>query len=114
MLKCICACLQKGSTHWLLQRLSAVFMIVYFVPILAYWLICPDLGYMWWSAYLSSDIMLALLLVNLLMFFVHAIIGFWTVATDYIGNKCLRTLLVLGVAGYMALLLGLTVVTIII
>lgn len=114
MLKCICACLKRGAAHWLLQRISAVAMLLYFLPILGYWLICPDLGYMWWSGFLSSNLMLGLFLVNLLMFFLHALIGMWTVFTDYIPNQSLHNLLLLGVVGYMALCLGLAVMIIVI
>lgn len=114
MLKCLCSCLCSGPAVWVMQRVSAVLMLLYFAPILGYWLLCPNLGYMWWSAFLSSNIMLGLLLLNLVMFLLHAMIGFWTVFTDYISNKVLRNVLLLGVFGYLALIIGLAVVTIII
>lgn len=114
MLKCICSCLSSGPFVWLLQRISAVLMLLYFLPILGYWLFCPNLGYMWWSEFLSSDLMLALLLTNLIMFFLHAMIGIWTVLTDYVQHKMLRNSLLLGAFGYMAFAIGLAVVTIII
>jgi succinate dehydrogenase / fumarate reductase membrane anchor subunit len=103
----------RGATLWLLQRISAIFMLAYFFPMLAIWLTCPNLGYIWWSGYLSSDLMLALLLINLLMFFLHAIIGIWTVLTDYVPNLLLRNLLLLGCAGYTAACLGWAVFVII-
>ena len=76
-------------------------MLLYFTPILAFWLVCPNLGYMWWSAFLSSNLMLGLLIINMAMFFLHAFIGIWTVLTDYVNCQMLRNLLLLGFIGYM-------------
>ena len=93
MVKCFCSWLCRGSVIWVIQRVSALVMIFYFSPILYFWLSCPNLGYMWWSEFLTSNFMLFALFINIVMFFLHAFIGIWTVLTDYVQHKLFRNLL---------------------
>lgn len=76
----------NGLKDWLIQRVSAVYFMVYSLFLLIYLILHPHLSFQEWSALfhqLSFKIatLLAVLAVSL-----HAWVGIWTVITDYV--KC--------------------------
>lgn len=77
---------RSGLSDWVIQRVSAVILGVYFVGLLGFMVITPDLGYAEWQALFSSTWMRIASLAALLALCAHAWIGMWTIATDYLNN----------------------------
>lgn len=101
MLKCCCAWLNKGLVGWVAQRVSALAMLCYFLPIFYVWVTEPALSMQAWQHFLTSSWMIGLLGLQLFGFLVHAYLGLWTVCTDYIHAACCRALVLYGLAVYM-------------
>jgi succinate dehydrogenase / fumarate reductase membrane anchor subunit len=80
---------RSGLSDWLIQRVSAVILGFYFVGLLAYMLLSPELGYSEWKALFSSTWMRIASIAALLALCAHAWIGMWTVATDYLTEALL-------------------------
>mgnify|MGYP001196203010 CR=1 FL=1 len=79
---------KRGVRDWWLQRLSA-WLILLYVPVLMVWIaIQRPSSYQEWAVLFSPIVMKILATLALLGVVVHAAIGFWVVATDYI--KCDR------------------------
>ena len=75
---------RSGVADWLVQRISAVILAVYFIGLLAYLVINSDLDYAQWQALFSSTWMRIASLLALISLCAHAWIGMWTVSTDYL------------------------------
>lgn len=77
---------RSGVADFLLQRVSAVFLVVYAGCIVWCVLVHPDLEYAQWVAFMHSPVMLILGTLTLLSWGIHAWIGMWTVGTDYLNE----------------------------
>jgi succinate dehydrogenase / fumarate reductase membrane anchor subunit len=75
---------RSGVSDWLVQRVSAVILGVYFIGLLGYLLINPDLDYGQWQALFSTTWMRIASLLALVSLCAHAWVGMWTVSTDYL------------------------------
>ncbi len=75
---------RSGLADWFLQRATAVILGVYTLGLLAYLLANPDLDYAQWRGLFTADWMRIASLLTLISICVHAWIGMWTVATDYL------------------------------
>jgi succinate dehydrogenase / fumarate reductase membrane anchor subunit len=75
---------RSGLYDWVVQRLSAVVLAVYFVGLLGYLLLNPDLDYVQWKELFSSTWMRIASLLVLLSLCAHAWVGLWTIGTDYL------------------------------
>ena len=106
MLKCCCKIFDQGLWGWLIQRVSAVAMLLYFVPLLYFWFCQPQMNHAAWQQLLLNPWMLGLLAINLLAFFIHAYIGLWTVCTDYLHNKYVQSSVLLALSIYMLGFIG--------
>ena len=73
-----------GTSDWLVQRVSAVVLGVYFTGLLAYLLLNGDLDYAQWQALFATTWMKFASLLALLSLCAHAWVGMWTVGTDYL------------------------------
>lgn len=80
---------RSGVSEWMVQRVSAVILGLYFVGLLAYMLLSPELGYAEWKALFSATWMRVASIAALLALCAHAWIGMWTVATDYLTEALL-------------------------
>ncbi len=82
----------NGFRDWLWQRLSAVILAAYTIFFLVYALLPGEVTFTQWQTLFHSRAMQvasSVVLVNLL---IHAFIGVWTIATDYIKPNALRIL----------------------
>jgi succinate dehydrogenase / fumarate reductase, membrane anchor subunit len=77
---------RNGLSDWMIQRISAVILGVYFVGLLGWLLATPDLAYAQWQALFSATWMRIASLAALLALCAHAWIGMWTISTDYLTN----------------------------
>ena len=81
-----------GLRDWLIQRVTAVVMVVYLVSLGAYLLWQPDLSYDVWIALYSSLPVRTFTLLFLMCLFYHAWIGVRNVVMDYVKPAGLRLL----------------------
>ena len=73
-----------GLRDWLVQRVSAVVMVVYTLILLGVLLAQPSLQYAEWKALFSNQWMRLASLLFLLSMFIHAWIGVHDILMDYI------------------------------
>jgi len=78
---------RAGLYDWVVQRLSAVILLIYALGILSSFVLYPDMGYEQWKAIFSSSFMRIFSLIALLALCGHAWIGMWTISTDYLTNR---------------------------
>ncbi|MEH6825184.1 MAG: succinate dehydrogenase, hydrophobic membrane anchor protein [Motiliproteus sp.] len=75
---------RSGLYDWMIQRATAVVLLVYTVFILFYLLANSGLTYEQWSDLFSQTWVRVFTLMALLSLGAHAWIGLWSVSTDYI------------------------------
>src|SRR5688572_5702382 len=80
---------RNGVYDWLVQRISAVVLLAYFVFLAFYVATHPDLTYQQWQGLFASTSMRAFTLLALLSLCAHAWIGMWTIFTDYLTTMVL-------------------------
>jgi len=84
---------RNGLSDWLVQRISAVILVVYFVVMMGFFVTatCGDtLTYERWVAFMGCALMRIFSFLALMSVIAHAWIGLWTVSTDYIKPANLR------------------------
>jgi succinate dehydrogenase / fumarate reductase membrane anchor subunit len=74
---------RNGLYDWLVQRSSAVVLLVWFVYVGCYAALHDPLTYVQWQGLFSQTWMRIFTLIALLSLCAHAWIGLWTIATDY-------------------------------
>ena len=92
-----------GLRDWLIQRVTAVLMVLYTLGIAGYLLWQPVLDYDAWTLLFSSNVIRTVSLLFLLSVFYHAWIGVRDIVMDYVKPAAIR--LVIYVLVIMALLL---------
>ena len=92
-----------GLRDWLLQRVTAVLMVLYSIFMAGWLLLQPHLGYDAWTVLFSSNVMRSFSLLFLLAVFSHAWVGVRDVVMDYVKPASVR--LVIYVLVIVALLL---------
>ena len=102
MVKSITNLTRNGLSDWLLQRVSAVMMLVYTVFLLFFLCLHPNLQYLEWKALFVTPFMKIVSVLVLLSLLAHAWIGLWIVFTDYV--KCIVVRLILQILVILLLL----------
>lgn len=92
-----------GLRDWLVQRITAVVMVVYVLAFAAWLLAQPVLDYDTWSALFSNDAVRSFTLLFLLCLYYHAWIGVRDIVMDYVKPAGVR--LVIHVAVILALVM---------
>lgn len=80
----------NGLRDWLIQRVSAVILGVYFLLLLGFACLHPDLQYQHWLTLLHTPWFRIASLLALIALVLHAWLGIWTITTDYLSGVCLR------------------------
>jgi succinate dehydrogenase / fumarate reductase, membrane anchor subunit len=80
---------RNGVHDWLVQRISAVVLLAYFVFLVVYVAINTDLSFSQWQNLFSHTWMRVFSLTALLSLCAHAWIGMWTISTDYFTSAML-------------------------
>lgn len=91
-----------GLRDWLIQRVTAVVMVVYILSLATYLLMQPYLDYDVWTALFSNLIVRTFSLLFLLSLFYHAWVGIRDIVMDYVKLASVR--LVIHVLVILALL----------
>jgi len=99
---------RSGLQDWLLQRLTAVILFLYFIFWVGYYFYTRSFNYTYWKALFNSEIMRIASVIVLFSLLMHAWIGIWTVCTDYLKNTSIRliSLTIFGLALLCCLLWG--------
>lgn len=81
-----------GIILWYLQRLTSIVMAAYATHIYTYFSSVNIIDYVAFKAFFSSPFSGALFLITLFSISIHASIGVWAIATDYLKCKKIRIL----------------------
>lgn len=79
-----------GLRDWLIQRVTAVVMVLYTLGLAAYLLVQPVVDYNVWSHLFSSNPVRSVTLLLLISVFYHAWIGVRDIVMDYVKPAFIR------------------------
>ena len=82
-----------GLRDWLIQRVTAVVMVLYTLTIIGYLLFQPVVDYNSWTLLFSSNVVRTFTLLFLSSVFYHAWIGVRDIVMDYIKPASIRLLI---------------------
>lgn len=82
-----------GLRDWLIQRVTAVMMVLYTLIMVSYCLMQPVFDYNAWTLLFSSNVVRSFSLLFLLGVFYHAWIGVRDIVMDYIKPAFIRLLI---------------------
>lgn len=102
---------RSGLYDWMVQRATAVILLLYTLLIIGYLLFNPGLDYAQWRGFFDMTWMRIFTMLAILSMCSHAWIGLWSVSTDYIKPTGLRFLFqaVCGIAMFAFLVWGVQV-----
>lgn len=101
---------RSGLYDWLVQRISAVIILLYVLCHASIILFTPDITYAYWRELFAGTTMRIFSLVTLLALCAHAWIGMWTVATDYLTTRMLGPKATVVRLAFLILCIGVLVV----
>lgn len=78
---------RSGLSDWLVQRVSAYILALYFLVLLFFLASSPHLTFTQWHGFFASTAMRIFSLLALLSLAGHAWVGLWTVLTDYVTTR---------------------------
>lgn len=90
-----------GLKAWLIQRLSAVYMVLYLVVAGVYLLASPPQGYDEWRAFAAHPVTGVATLLLFGMVLLHAWVGMRDVVMDYVHVYAARFMLLVLIAGIL-------------
>ncbi|HVT62470.1 MAG TPA: succinate dehydrogenase, hydrophobic membrane anchor protein [Legionellaceae bacterium] len=80
----------NGLKDWLIQRISAVYLLIYVLGMMAYLGCHSPLEFSQWSGLFQMPTIQIATILAFFMLIWHAWIGIWTVLTDYVTCTALR------------------------
>jgi succinate dehydrogenase / fumarate reductase membrane anchor subunit len=93
MVKSVLSVSHRGLKDWVIQRLSAILMGLYFVGLIAFFAFHPDLSFAEWHELFAQIWMKIVSLIVLAGILFHAWVGLWTIFTDYVKCSLIRACL---------------------
>jgi succinate dehydrogenase / fumarate reductase membrane anchor subunit len=78
-----------GLTLWMLQRVTAICMALYATLIYSHFFTAP-LTYLYFKDFFNTPFQGAIFVFTVTAISIHAVIGVWTIATDYLKCRCIR------------------------
>ena len=78
---------RSGTSDWIVQRVSAVILAVYFVVIVGWLLMSGEVTYDAWHDFMTCTAMRIFSVLALLSLAAHSWVGLWTVTTDYMTTR---------------------------
>lgn len=92
----------SGLPAWLVQRLSALYMLVFTLLALAWYLLAPAADYASWRALFAQPVIAIMTAMFFLALLLHAWIGVRDVILDYAGgHPALRLVLLTLLGGWL-------------
>jgi len=93
----------SGFRAWILQRISAAYLGLYFIYIIGYFILSPPTSITAWKLWISNPINSVGLMLFFVALLIHAWVGFRDVVIDYVHPIMLRvgilSLTALGLVG---------------
>lgn len=80
----------NGLRDWLIQRVTAIILGVYFIYMLVFFLTHSGISYQDWKMLHQCNVFRIVSVLTVIAMVKHAWIGLWTVTTDYIKCAMLR------------------------
>jgi len=80
---------RSGMFDWLVMRISAVLLGIYFVFLLGFFITHPNLTFEQWHGLFSNKFMQISTLLASFLIVAHCWIGIWAVTTDYLTERLL-------------------------
>ena len=80
---------RSGLYDWLVQRVSAVIMLAWFLCLASFMIGNPDMDYAQWRGFFQHTSMRVFSVAAILSLALHAWIGLWCVVTDYLTPRLL-------------------------
>lgn len=93
MVKSVLGVNHQGLRDWIIQRISAILMAVYFIGLIVYVVSHPGLSFAEWHSLFAHTGMKIATIIVLLALMWHAWIGVWTILTDYVKPYVIRAIL---------------------
>lgn len=93
MLDTVAGLCRTGLRDWLVQRVSAIILAAYFIFLMAFIVVHPQLQFVTWQSLFANPLVRVFSLLALLSLITHSWVGIWTVLTDYINCAWIRLLL---------------------
>lgn len=93
MVKTVLSVAHQGLRDWIVQRLSAIYLAVYGITLIAYCVFNPNLDYASWHTLFFHPWMKIATILSVAALLLHAWVGMWTVFTDYIKSSLLALIL---------------------
>jgi len=78
---------RSGAADWLMQRVSAIILLAYFVVVGGFLVTTDSLTFDVWSSFFHSRPMRIFSLLAIISLAAHAWIGMWSVSTDYLTTR---------------------------
>ena len=83
----------SGIREWLIQRVTAVYLVFYLGGLLIMCVRAPVLDHQHWRALFAEPLLQLATFLAFASLALHSWVGIWTVATDYIKAPTLRLIL---------------------
>jgi succinate dehydrogenase / fumarate reductase membrane anchor subunit len=80
----------SGLRAWLIQRVSAVYMLVFILFVLLHFLLAPPRSYEAWNGWVSSPAITVAVALFFIALLAHAWVGVRDVMMDYVTSAVLR------------------------
>lgn len=90
MVSSITGLTRNGLKDWLVQRVSAVILLVYLLFVVGFIASHPGLTFAQWQGLFCHPLMRIATMLALLSLIAHAWIGVWTILGDYVHNDRVR------------------------
>lgn len=101
MVKSVSSLTQSGVRDFLLQRVSAAYMAVFLLGFIAYLFCHPITDFYSWQLIFESVFVKVAVFFFFLSLMIHAWIGVWMVATDYLKDYVTRLMFLILVMGLL-------------
>lgn len=92
----------SGFRAWLMQRVSAVYLALYFIYLSFYFILSSPVTYEQWRLWLAKPLVGASMALFFLALLVHAWVGMRDIVVDYIGLLAIRLMLLTAIALLLA------------
>lgn len=80
----------SGLGAWIIQRLTAIYLLFFFIFLLVYFVFFPPVSYDAWRDSISSTVLIVTTSVFFIALLVHAWVGLRDVIMDYVKPLSLR------------------------
>ena len=97
--------MNNGFDHWLIQRISAVYIGFFIISCLIFFSLSDDLTYFKWRGYFDQPVVIILSALFCISLLYHAWIGLKDIMIDYIHSPLIR-MLVLSIISFLLLAAG--------